>query len=213
MWFDALRWLTLQARAGSHALSIAGVDCTVRLGSPAERQLAWTTLSAICMPLDAVTRGHAISQLQERLGVALPERPVAEYAAMDWSLLRALDARLIEVGAHTRTHTRLTSCTLEGQREEIAGCKSEIEHNVGRPVQAFCYPNGMPEDFSAQSAALVQACGFRSAVQAFGGLVGSDSNLFGLARVSAPTDFAQFRNCVNGLWSLRETHMDGAAAT
>jgi len=60
--------------------------------------------------------------------------------------LRAWHAAGMEVGAHTRTHVRLSRCTDEQQRDEIEGSKVELEECIDAPVTQFCYPYGDYDD-------------------------------------------------------------------
>ncbi|MDP2804609.1 MAG: polysaccharide deacetylase family protein [Gallionellaceae bacterium] len=48
----------------------------------------------------------------------------------------------MEVGAHSRTHPRLTGCTDDELKNEIAGSKTDLEKLIGQPVTQFCYPYG-----------------------------------------------------------------------
>jgi glycosyltransferase involved in cell wall biosynthesis len=66
----------------------------------------------------------------------------------------------IEIGAHSRTHPRLTELT-EGEAEhEISGSKLELEQTLGRPVTVFAYPFG---DSNAPVRELVERAGFAAA--------------------------------------------------
>ncbi|MGB7043842.1 MAG: polysaccharide deacetylase family protein [Methylocella sp.] len=64
---------------------------------------------------------------------------------------------LIELGAHTVTHTALPALPEASQREEIRQCKPELEQLLGRPVTSFAYPYGQ---YAAETAALW--CGKRN---------------------------------------------------
>ncbi len=123
---------------------------------------------------------------------------------MSWDDVRRLDSALIEVGAHTKSHPILATCTGEQQRIEIAECKQTIEAQLGAQVNAFCYPNGQPDDFTDETVRIVREAGFTSAVMACGGMLDpGPADLLRLRRVAAPDDVPMFRNCVNGLWELR----------
>ncbi|PMQ05445.1 hypothetical protein DyAD56_08950 [Dyella sp. AD56] len=70
----------------------------------------------------------------EKLGVRKPLMSADE--------LRAWHAGGMEVGAHSRTHVRLSRCSDQQQREEIHGCKAELEDRLGLGITQFCYPYG-----------------------------------------------------------------------
>jgi peptidoglycan/xylan/chitin deacetylase (PgdA/CDA1 family) len=124
---------------------------------------------------------------------------------MTWQQARNLDPALIEVGAHTCNHAILSRCSTEQQRQEIGDCKRQIEEKTCRYVEAFCYPNGMPEDYTDETVAVVRNTGFKSAVLAHGGMSSARSDPFRLERLGAPSDLQLFRNSVNGLWHLRNS--------
>lgn len=56
--------------------------------------------------------------------------------------IKAWQAAGMEVGAHSRTHPRLTKCTDEELQTELAGSKADLEALTGSAVTQFCYPYG-----------------------------------------------------------------------
>ncbi len=66
----------------------------------------------------------------------------------------------MEVGAHSRTHPRLSKCTDEELQQELAGSKADLETLTGVPVSQFCYPYG---DLDARVAAAVRSAGYSAA--------------------------------------------------
>lgn len=204
LWFDAVHWLASHAPAGSYTVTLSGCARPVALRSPEERHRLWLEVADDCVKLGPDAQSAVLERLQAELNLVLPAKPTAEYAAMTWEQARQLDPQLIEVGAHTCNHVLLSRCSPDLQRDEIAGSKREIEARLGRAVEAFCYPNGMPEDYTDTTVALVREAGFRSAVLAHGGMSSAGSDRFRLERLGAPCDPRLFRNCVNGLWHLRD---------
>lgn len=79
---------------------------------------------------------------------------------MNEAQLHAWHAAGMEVGSHTRTHPRLTSCSDAALQEEIAGSKADLEALTGSRVSQFCYPYG---DFDARVTAAVRAAGYAAA--------------------------------------------------
>ena len=65
-----------------------------------------------------------------------------------------------EIGAHTLTHRRLTTLSLDEARSEIVAGKDALESIIGTPVTAFCYPGGL---YDLGHVELVRAAGFRVA--------------------------------------------------
>lgn len=97
-----------------------------------------------------------------RLGGLLDgERDPERGALMSLEELRELDSMGIEVGAHTLSHPRLSTLSESGQRAEIGGCKRVLEDQLGHAVEGFAYPFGSAFDYTEQSKALVEECGYR----------------------------------------------------
>jgi peptidoglycan/xylan/chitin deacetylase (PgdA/CDA1 family) len=71
---------------------------------------------------------------------------------MNETQIKAWQAAGMEVGAHSRTHPRLTKCTDDELRTELTGGKSDLESLIGMPVTQFCYPYGDLDDRVANAA-------------------------------------------------------------
>jgi peptidoglycan/xylan/chitin deacetylase (PgdA/CDA1 family) len=66
----------------------------------------------------------------------------------------------MEVGAHSRTHPRLTACTDTELLDEIAGSKTDLETLTGSAVTQFCYPYG---DLDERVSTAARQAGFDAA--------------------------------------------------
>ena len=66
----------------------------------------------------------------------------------------------MEIGAHTRNHVDLGSCSDVQAYTEIAGAKADLEDALGVRVQSFCYPYGR---YRATHAAMCREAGYTSA--------------------------------------------------
>lgn len=110
----------------------------------------------------------------EKLGVRKP--------LMSVSQLRAWHDAGMEVGAHTRTHVRLSQCSDQEQRDEIQGCKAELEDNLGAPVTQFCYPYG---DHDARAVDVARQAGYAAATTTHRGRasVGAGVDMWRLPRI------------------------------
>lgn len=89
---------------------------------------------------------------------ALAGRPL-----LTWQAIRDMRDGLIEVGAHTRTHPRLTGLPPDMAWREIDGSRRDLERELGpRPVPLFAYPFGAVDQVgqrSAEHAGFLAACG------------------------------------------------------
>ncbi|MDD5623338.1 MAG: polysaccharide deacetylase family protein [Candidatus Peribacteraceae bacterium] len=65
-----------------------------------------------------------------------------------------------EIGAHTLTHSKLSSLTAAEAQQEIAGSKAWVERVTEKPCTMFCYPKG---DFGIGAKTIVRQAGFRGA--------------------------------------------------
>jgi peptidoglycan/xylan/chitin deacetylase (PgdA/CDA1 family) len=82
-----------------------------------------------------------------------PDRGVPTLPLLGWDEIARLAERGITIGAHTRTHPRLTTLPVAAQREEIAGSVERIAAETGRRPEAFAYPYGSVSDEVAAVAA------------------------------------------------------------
>lgn len=88
----------------------------------------------------------------EKLGIRKP--------LMSADDLRAWHAGGMEVGAHSRTHARLSQCSSAQLHQEIHGCKAELEDRLGFRVTQFCYPYG---DYDERTVNTAREAGYAAA--------------------------------------------------
>jgi peptidoglycan/xylan/chitin deacetylase (PgdA/CDA1 family) len=127
--------------------------------------------TATCYAVSSTT-GRYNEWDAERLGVRKP--------LMSRDQLRSWRDGGMEVGAHTRTHPRLTGCDDAALRDEVLGSKKELEDRIGSPVTQFCYPYGDVDDRVADSAC---EAGFEAATTTHRGRATPGTDLFRLPRV------------------------------
>lgn len=203
LWFDAIHWLCHHAARGNYAIDFGDARRTFELDGDKSRNALWESVADRCLRQDKEELKATIRGLAADLQLNLPAAPAKDYRALTWEELRSLDRNLIEIGAHSSTHQILSTCDREEQRREIEGCKQTIQNELGRTVNSFCYPNGLPRDVDETSVATVRACGYSNAVMAGGGMVTASSDRFRLQRLPAPPDIDEFMSCIDGLRTLR----------
>ncbi len=108
----------------------------------------------------------------ERLGVRKPLMSVAE--------MRRWNEAGMEIGAHTRTHPRLTRCTDAELQDEVDGCKADLEDRLGSAVTQFCYPYGDVDDRVVD---VVRKAGYVAATTTHRGRAVAGADLWRLPRV------------------------------
>ena len=94
--------------------------------------------------------------------------------------VRAWHTAGMEVGAHSRTHPRLTGCSDAELKNEIAGSKADLETLTGSAITQFCYPYG---DLNERVANAVKNAGFDAATTTQRGRAQAGENLLNLKRV------------------------------
>ena len=95
--------------------------------------------------------------------------------------LKALDADpLCTIGAHTVSHPRLDTLSLDDQQKEIAQSRQELEALLGHPIHHFSYPHGA---YNADTLTIVKQQSFRTALCAWGGTVRRGANPLTLPRI------------------------------
>lgn len=97
------------------------------------------------------------------------------------SQLREMVSAGMEIGAHTRTHTRLPELNMSRLQDEVAGSKKELEGLLGIPVTSFTYPYGL---FNEQCVEAVRKAGYKVACTTRTGWFGSEPDLLKVRRVA-----------------------------
>ena len=96
-----------------------------------------------------------------------------------------------EIGAHSKTHPRLSRIPAAQAREEISGSKKSLEDLFGVPIRHFCYPYG---DFSPAVRDMVEEAGYETAVTVNPGVWRGGSDRFLIPRIGARAHSLNFRN-------------------
>ena len=85
------------------------------------------------------------------------------------------------LGGHSRTHVDLTRLPEARARDEIRGCKADLEDLTGRPVTLFAYPGGV---FNRSVVDLTREAGYEAACSVLSPAPNDRSTLFWLFRDS-----------------------------
>ncbi len=89
----------------------------------------------------------------------------------------------VDLGAHSRTHRRLSTLPEQELMAEVRECKSEIEQVTGKPVRWFAYPFG---DVLERVATATRQAGYWAAFGAKRGWAAPNSDPFLLPRLAVP---------------------------
>ena len=113
---------------------------------------------------------------------------------------------LVEFGNHTHTHRILGRCSRTVAEKELRMAKSLIEERVGKTCDLFCYPNGTPGDFTAESEALVRETGHRASLTTVAGWNSAHAPPFALRRLGVDNslDLPRFQLTVSGVMAAAD---------
>jgi peptidoglycan/xylan/chitin deacetylase (PgdA/CDA1 family) len=196
LWTDKLRYLMSQLPDGPVSFSFEKYDLTFRLDGAFSRSHAAGKINSLLKTFPESIKNAAINEMAESLNLALPEQPPAEYAAMTWDQVREMNRACIEIGSHTVTHPILPNVDDEQLRHELIDSRTKLEHELGRPVTLFCYPNG---SYDERVEAAVRKAGYNVAVTTIPRLNDQRSDPHALARVPAELDLDHFEQTTSGL--------------
>lgn len=203
LWFDRLRFVCEHASTPVLAIRDPAAAGAYPLSSAADRERTWDRLATRCLSLPTAAREALIAEAARAGEVALPAGPPPGFAAASFPELGRLDPALVEIGAHTVSHPILSQCDDAEIEREVGGSVRELATALGRPVRAFCYPNGRPEDFDARAVAAVAAAGCTSATASTGMLVPAAADRYALPRFGAASERSTFRHELDGLTALQ----------
>jgi len=98
-------------------------------------------------------------------------------------ILELTEGGVVDIGAHTMTHTCLSALPPGAQTSEIESSRQVLEKLVGRPVRSFAYPYGGRGDIGVETPGLVEAAGFEIACTTSSGFVTRSADRFRLPRL------------------------------
>jgi len=123
---------------------------------------------------------------------------------LTWDQIRVMMNNGIDFGGHPRTGQYLPSIKTEKELFfEIAGCKSDIESNIGKEVKYFCYPIG---GFNNEVKKVVKESGFKGACTTNRGFDKLNKDVYELNRIKITNSDTvkpfHFRAKLSGYYNL-----------
>lgn len=128
------------------------------------------------LPMRNMASEEEIDAYYDRIDHHGPRVPLNE------SELMALSKAGHTIGAHTHSHSKLTSLSVEMAQKDILRGKEELERIIGKRVEHFAYPYGMRRYFSEELRAYCKEIGFKTVANAIPGLQHSQQHPFSLER-------------------------------
>ncbi len=160
---------------------------TRSLATPCDRAAAYRALAAEFKRMENNEKEKQLAEMMQFLGQkeVAPDSPLA---TMGWDEVEQLSRTgLVHFGSHTHTHPILSRCSPESQREELRRSREVLRERLGK-AELFAYPNGTPDDFTAETKELIADLEYRCAVTTISGLNRAGSDLYALRRVNVGAD-------------------------
>jgi peptidoglycan/xylan/chitin deacetylase (PgdA/CDA1 family) len=148
---------------------------------PTARHRIYLDLYRLLQPMREAARDRVLAALCSWAGSG-SNSGLEDARALSRREAALLATRLIEVGAHTMTHPRLSTLNNAEQADEIRRSRKTLEEILGQSVTSFAYPYGQSGDYDEQSVAIVRQAGFKLACANVPGPVTRGSNVFELPR-------------------------------
>ena len=154
----------------------------VRGDEPTRRHQLYRSLIDVLYPLAPAERFQQLDYLKSWAGDVTVSRD--SHRPLTAAEVKQLaDGGLIEIGAHTVSHSMLSALPVSLQRDEIKQSKADLEEILGHPVRSFAYPFGTLSDYTRETVRLVKQLDFDCACSNFKEVVQPGADLFQLPRL------------------------------
>lgn len=197
LWPDKVSWILTHRPPNTPLISVGGLELDARLLRD-DPTSVWQQLIQHMLMIPDIEKHQLIEELSVTWGVSLPNLPPVEYSACTWDQLLEMQSDGLEVGGHSVTHPSLGQVDESQARGEIFDCMHMLNEKLGNRARSFCYPNGMPNDYSVDIANIVRKAGFSCAVTAFADMRGV-SRRYALRRHAGSADWFQFYKSISGI--------------
>ncbi len=171
-------------------------------GTNGERRECYHEIVRVIKNVDPEQRQDRLIQLRHWAGTE--EELTDTHRAMTVDELRLLaKSGWVTIGAHTVTHTRLSSLPPADQAEEIAASKKQLEAWLGSDIRVFSYPFGRRCDYTKETEALCRNTGFTKAAANFAGQVHRWTDPFQVPRhLVRNWPMEVFADKIKGFWTV-----------
>jgi len=142
------------------------------------RQSAFQKVWEMLKVLAPEAQQEAMDNLRDQAGT--PQSPRRSHRPMTGDEIRQVQSAGIEIGAHSLTHTSLSSRDIAAQAAEISQSRAQCTAITGIPPSSFAYPYG---DYDAHSPGLAADAGFTCACTTDANHVRRNSDPFALPRI------------------------------
>lgn len=192
LWTDFVETVIRSQEQGSYQFDFKGEKYTYMLTDKKSYEYAMKDIKS---KLRSISNTERLEHLKQFGGVKTESIP-KEFFLADWEEIIELNANVLEIGSHTRSHPNCAKLTSEEElHNEIYLSKEDIEDKTGKKVEHFCYPAGSYNDRVIDE---VMASGYQSAVTIDYGFNSDNTGLYRLKRVEASPSLLEFKARVSG---------------
>ncbi len=131
----------------------------LRQETPTPRHRIYRELCTAIRPLSEPDREKVFDHLREWSGREAPVRETHRALTRE-EVKQLASGQFVDVGAHTVSHSVLSTLSPEDQKSEIQQSRNELERLTMKPVTSFAYPYGTRSDYTLNTAAIVRDAGF-----------------------------------------------------
>lgn len=198
-WWDELESIFLDNDRLPDSLIYEGREYSLK--TVEEKKSCCRSFRLSMMDMNADSRQKQIERLRKSISVSNKQR--IEYRTMnEEELCEISNIGCITIGAHTKSHCRLSSLDELGMHDEIMGSKIRLENILGKKVTTFSYPFGNDKDYTDATIREVEKCGFEKAAAVKGGLYLSGENRYEIPRNNIPggTDLETLKKMLRKHW-------------
>lgn len=206
LWTDLMRYVLLKTECDSAKIEFGGEDkIEAKLKSKMQRLETASRVNSRLKKMPDEQKEAKIKAIAANLNVEIPELPVEDFAPMNWTQAREMDARSVRIESHTTTHPILTNIDAKHLDFELKNSKKRLEEVLDRQVEHFCYPNGSVDENIWRA---VENSGYKSATTTNYGFNERQGNPFLLNRIDAQSGAANFAQSASGFEAVRQGIMN-----
>ena len=170
-------------------------------GTFIQRQALYAGLNRLMQIVESERRELWLTQLREWAGRGTGGVPAHRLMSRE-ELRRLAASPWATIGAHTVTHSALSSLSEEQQRHEILTSRREIETITGTKITTFSYPFGRKADYNRTTIRLCRDADFSKVAANFPGPVHRWTDPFQLPRhLVRNWDAATFAAKLESFWT------------
>ncbi|WP_224982613.1 polysaccharide deacetylase family protein [Geomonas agri] len=201
-WWDDVERLLLTERTYPPALElqINGAAKRWDTAMPQQRARCYQELLPLLRRELPQQREDHLDKLRSWAGAGKEGR--ATHRSLSGEELRTLAASpQVTLGAHTVTHSSLSTLPASHQREEIAASRARLEELTGKKAEVFSYPFGTRRDYTGATVSVCRELGFARTCSAFPGQWRAGTDVQQLPRqVVRDWDLATFKKQLSRFW-------------